>query len=105
MSSCHRPTISEIKQSSWYNGPKATKEEVIFELSKRKIIVKQEFEKERLNSLLEKKEKERMKRIEAIILKESPKINESNSKIILSFEEKNKSIKSFKKEHKENNFL
>lgn len=51
---CQRPSIAEIREHPWFKGPIATKEEAFNELSKRKIKVDQEVEKQRLNKIIEK---------------------------------------------------
>lgn len=57
---CLRPSIAEIKEHPWYKGPVATKEEVFEDLSKRRIRVDQEVEKQRLSKLVEKKKDEKL---------------------------------------------
>ena len=69
---CQRPSIAEIRQHAWYNGPVATKQEVIAELSMRKIKVEQETEKQRLSKLIEKKKEE----------KEDEKLKKMNTTLI-----------------------
>ena len=55
---CHRPTMTEIKEHPWYNGPTATHDEVADYLKARKQKVDEENERQRIAKALEKKTKE-----------------------------------------------
>jgi serine/threonine protein kinase len=57
---CHRPTITELREHPWFNGPIATHEEIVECLKSRKAKVEEENERQRLAKALEKRKKEEL---------------------------------------------